>query len=279
MFRFMLASLERYSDSVFRTLCYNHGADLTFTEMAHVNSFLNRNRGSLQKIEPRDSTPVQIQILSSNEGKLDRFLSGFKTFNGFMGFNLNLSCPSKDVIRQGKGAAMVKRATKTGKLVALIRDHGHPVSVKIRLGLNQYEKENKLYLNNVGGVDPDFFVVHAKHAGQSSGEPEDYSVYPECVEAARGIPVIANGGIDTPEKVQSLMEMGVSGVMMGRPAMGNPAIFDLLKNEMGMNHPPRPVPRAADLGQEYRDLFDSIGGAEKYRFRVLKVIGRKRAIY
>ena len=279
MFRFMLASLERYSDSVFRTLCYNHGADLTFTEMAHVNSFLNRNRGSLQKIEPKDSTPVQIQILSSNEGKLDRFLSGFKTFNGFMGFNLNLSCPSKDVIRQGKGAAMVKRATKTGKLMALIRDHGHPVSVKIRLGLNQYEKDNKLYLNNLGGVDPDFFVVHAKHAGQSSGEPEDDSVYPECVEAARGIPVIANGGIDSPEKVQSLMEMGISGVMMGRPAMGNPAIFDLLKNEMGMNDPPRPVPRAADLGQEYRDLFDSIGGAEKYRFRVLKVIGRKRAIY
>ena len=26
LLRFMLASLERYSDSVFRTLCYNHGA-------------------------------------------------------------------------------------------------------------------------------------------------------------------------------------------------------------------------------------------------------------
>ena len=275
----MLASLERYSDSVFRTLCYNHGAELTFTEMAHVNSFLNNNRGSLQKIEPRDSTPVQIQILSSNEGKLDRFLSRFRPFKGFRGFNLNLSCPSKDVIRQGKGAAMVKRATKTAKLVRLIRGHGHPVSVKIRLGLNQYEKDNKLYLNNLGGVDPDFFVVHAKHAGQSSKELEDDSVYPECVDAARGIPVIANGGIDTSEKVQSLMDMGVSGVMMGRPAMGNPAIFDLIKNEMGLNDPPRPVPRAADLGQEYKDLFDSIGGDEKYKFRFLKIVGRKRAIY
>ncbi len=275
----MLASLERYSDSVFRTLCYRHGAELTFTEMAHVNSFLNNNRGSLQKIEPRDSTPVQIQILSSNEGKLDRFLSRFRPFKGFRGFNLNLSCPSKDVIRQGKGAAMVKRATKTAKLVRLIRGHGHPVSVKIRLGLNQYEKDNKLYLNNLGGVDPDFFVVHAKHAGQSSQELEDDSVYPECVDAARGIPVIANGGIDTSEKVQSLMDMGVSGVMMGRPAMGNPAIFDLIKNEMGLNDPPRPVPRAADLGQEYKDLFDSIGGDEKYKFRFLKIVGRKRAIY
>ena len=275
----MLASLERYSDSVFRTLCFNHGAELTFTEMAHVNSFLNRNRGSLQKIEPKDSTPVQIQLLSSNEGKLDRFLSGFKPFEGFMGFNLNLSCPSKDVIKQGKGAAMVKRATKTAKLVGLIRDHGHPVSVKIRLGLNQYEKDNKLYLNNLGGVDPDFFLVHAKHAGQSSEEPEDDTVYPECVDAARGIPVIANGGIETSEKVQSLMEMGVAGVMMGRPAMRNPAIFDLIKNEMGLNDPPRPIPRATDLGQEYKDLFDSIGGDEKYKFRFLKVVGRKRAIY
>jgi tRNA-dihydrouridine synthase len=221
----MLAPLERYSDSVFRTLAYNHGADLTFTEMAHVESFLNRNKASLEKIEPRDATPVQIQLLTGNEGRLDRFLSDFRPFEGFRGFNLNLSCPSKDVIRQGKGAAMVKRGAKTARLVSLIREHGHPVSVKIRLGLNRREKDRKLYLNNLGGVDPDFFVVHAKHAAQGSGEREDSSVYPECVEAARGIPVIANGGIETPKMVQSLVEMGVSGVMMGRPALGNPAIF------------------------------------------------------
>jgi tRNA-dihydrouridine synthase B len=275
----MLASLERYSDSVFRTLTHNHGADLTFTEMAHVESFLRRNRVSLEKIEPRDATPVQIQILSSNEGKLDRFLTGFKPFDGFMGFNLNLNCPSKDVIRQGKGAAMVKRAAKTARLVSLIRDRGHPVSVKIRLGLNQHEKDNKLYLNNLGGVDPDFFVVHAKHAAQSSGEKEDSSVYPECVEAARGIPVIANGGIETPEMVRSLVEMGVGGVMMGRPAMGNPAIFDYMKNELGVNNPPRPVPTIDDLKREYDDIFESIGGSVKYRSRFLKVVGKVRPRY
>jgi tRNA-dihydrouridine synthase len=123
------------------------------------------------------------------------FLSGFKPFDGFMGFNLNLNCPSKDVIRRGKGAAMVKRAAKTARIVNLIRDHGHSVSVKINLGLNQFEKDNKLYLNSLRGVDPDFFVVHAKHAAQSSGEEEYHSIYPECVEAARGIPVIANGGL------------------------------------------------------------------------------------
>ena len=269
----MLASLEGYSDSVFRTLCFRHGADLTFTEMAHVESFLRRNRISLMKIEPRDTTPVQIQILSSSEEKLGRFLSGFRPFDGFRGFNLNLSCPSKEVIRRGKGAAMVKRAAKTARLVETIRDHGYPVSVKIRLGLNQYEKDNKLYLNNLGGVDPDFFVVHAKHAAQRSDEREDNSVYTECVDAARGIPVIANGGINTPEIVKELMGMGVSGVMMGRPALGNPAIFDEMKNALGHNEPAIPVPNIQELRQEYREIYEEIGGSEKYMSRLLKSVG------
>ena len=274
MFRFMLAPLERYTDSVFRTLCYNHGADLTFTEMAHVESFLNRNRLSLSKIEPRDTTPVQIQLLSGNEGKLDRFLSKFKPFDGFRGFNLNLCCPSKEVIRKGKGAAMIKRGTKTAKLVAVIRDHDYPVSVKIRLGLNQSEKRKKLYLNNLRRVDPDFFVVHALHAGQNSDEREDYSVYPECVEAARGIPVIANGGIDTPETVKSLMDMGVSGVMMGRPALVDPAIFDVMKNELGFNDPLKKIPTSSDLKQEYNKIYTRIKGSERYKSQFHRVMGR-----
>jgi tRNA-dihydrouridine synthase B len=244
--------------------------------MAHVNSFLRRNRSSLLKIEPRDLTPVQIQILSSSEEKLDQFLSEFKPFSGFAGFNLNLSCPSKDVIRQGKGAAMVKRGAKTQKLVNVIRGHGYPVSVKIRLGLNQLEKDNKLYLNNLGSVDPDFFVVHAKHAGQKSAEVEDYSIYPECVEAARGIPVIANGGVDTTEKVQKLMEMGLAGAMMGRPSMSNPAVFDLFKNEFGFNDPPMRIPNIDDLRLEYDAIFDKIGGLDSYRERFHRVVGKQR---
>jgi len=275
----MLAPLERYSDSAFRTLAHSHGADLTFTEMAHVESFLKGNRASLEKIEARDATPVQIQILTGSEARLHRFLSGFEPFPGFTGFNLNLCCPSREVISQGKGAAMVKRAAKTARLVTAIRDRGHPVSVKISLGLNRREKENRLYLNNLGGADPDFFIVHAKHAAQTSGEKEDNTVYPECVEAARGIPVIANGGIETPETVRTLAETGVAGVMMGRPALRNPAIFDLMKNELGINEPPKPVPTTDDLKQEYHDIHAAIGGSEEYKSRFMKVLGKTRPHY
>ena len=270
----MLASMEGYSNSVFRTLAYRHGADLTFTEMSHVQGILRNSRDSLKKIIVKDATPVQVQILSGSEKKLNRFLLEFKEFDGFRGFNLNLSCPSKNVIKHGKGAAMVKRAKKTKRLVELIRYYGFPVSIKIRLGLNQFEKRNKLYLNSLRDVDPDFFIIHAKHAAQSSYESEDYSVFPECVQEARGIPVIANGGIDSSDKVCSLRELGVEGVMIGRDALMNPLIFDQIKNEMGMNNPPKPIIELDELKQEYNTLHRLHGSDDRYSSNFHKALGK-----
>jgi tRNA-dihydrouridine synthase len=275
LFRFMLAPLEGYSDGVFRAVCFSHGADLTFTEMAHVGSFLRNSKPALAKIVVSDSTPVQIQLLTGREDQLERFIGGFKPFPGFMGFNLNLSCPSRDVIRQGKGAAMVKRAAKTQRLVSIIQGNGYTASVKLRLGTNEFEKRSKVYLNCVGGVEADFFVVHAKTAAQESGEFEDYSVFPECVEAAGGRPIIANGGVDSAEKVRALRGMGVGGVMIGRAAMSNPAIFDALKNELGFNEPRRAVPDTDELKREYVSLHTRLCGQERYKENFLRVIGKK----
>lgn len=62
--------------------------------------------------------------------------------------------------------------------------------------------------------------------------------------------------------------------MMGRPAMGNPAIFDLMKNELGINDPPKPVPTVNELKREYDDIYEAIGGSEEYRSRFLKGSGK-----
>lgn len=271
----MLAPMEGYTDGVLRALCHAHGADLTFTEMTHVESLLRGNKPALAKTEAKDSTPVQIQLLTGREDKLEKLLKGFKPFTGFQGFNLNLSCPSRNVIRHGKGAAMVKRGAKTQRLVSIIQGHGYQASVKMRLGINEHEKMNKLYLNTLGGVDADLFIVHAKTAAQESREPEDWSVLPECIEAADGIPVVANGGVESADKVRALKGMGASGVMIGRAALGNPSIFDALKNELRLNEPTKAVPGIDELMREYDSLHQSLQGNTRYREAFHKVAGRK----
>ena len=66
---------------------------------------------------------------------------------------------------------MIKRGTKVNKIIQTIQDHNYPASVKLRLGLNKYEKRKKVYLNLINKVEADFFVVHARYGVQTLDDP------------------------------------------------------------------------------------------------------------
>lgn len=80
LFRLMLAPMEGYTDAALRTLCFRHGADLTFTEMVHVGGLLRGNKLSLSRVTARDATPVQVQLLAVKEDELKAYVEGFKPF-------------------------------------------------------------------------------------------------------------------------------------------------------------------------------------------------------
>ena len=68
-------------------------------------------------------------------------------------------------------------------------------------------------------------AIHGRtRADKFNGEAEFHTV--RDVVAAVGIPVIANGDINSPQKAQRILETtGASGIMIGRAAQGNPWIF------------------------------------------------------
>ncbi len=223
----MLAPMEGVTDNAFRTLCYRNGADLTFTEMARVDNLSRLKRGELEKITITNKTPTQIQIAGAKISEYEKFLRGFKAVEGFMGFNLNLGCPSPAYIRQGFGAAMIKRVSRVNDIVRLINRSGFECSVKLRLGLNGYEKGKGIYLNLIEGVDASFFVVHARTAKQTGRDPEDFSVYAKCVDTGKRI--VANGDVKTKKQAEELEGIGLYGAMIGRAAIDNPGIFNELR--------------------------------------------------
>ncbi|OQA31096.1 MAG: tRNA-dihydrouridine synthase A [archaeon ADurb.Bin336] len=271
----MLAPIENYSDSALRTLCFNHGADLTFTEMTRVEGIIRNNKPTLAKILCCDSTPVEIQLLASNEEQLEKFVSSFKPFEGFRGFNLNMSCPSKELIKVGRGAGMVKRLTKAQNLVKIIQKYNYPVSIKMRLGANAFEQKHKVYLRLIEGSGADYYIVHPKHGSQNSDEEvQGNQIYEECLDSAKisGSKIIANGGITTPKKVIELKKIGVSGVMIARAALKNPSIFDYLKNEAGFNTPIKKIPSIKELKEEYTQLSNKFSSPHKYKENLSKLM-------
>ena len=259
-FSYMLAPLEDYSDSALRTLCYKYGADITFTEMTMIDALSRSNKGTWSRLDFRDKTPVIIQLLGGNEMRLKKFLKMFKPHKGFMGFNLNLGCPSPKVINVGLGCAMIKRIGKTKKLTKIINNYGYNCSIKTRLGMNKFEKENKVYMNLIEGVDPDFFIVHARHGSQKYTDIPDYSVYEACVKTGKNI--IANGDANTKEKIKELKKIGLKGAMIGRQAVNDPAIFNRLK---GLD-----TPTKKQIKIEYLELAKKFESPYRYQKNFLK---------
>lgn len=271
-FQYMLAPLEDFTDCAFRTLCFRHGCDLTFTEMARVSSLLVRNLSTQSRAFIADETPTVIQLLSVKEDQLKQLMRDFtkqkengEIGKGFAGFNINMGCPSPEIIRVGMGCALLKRVTRAQALIKIIKDADYPVSIKMRLGLNGFEKENKAYLNLINNVDCDFFVVHGRHGKQTYNDKCDFSVFNECV--ATGKNIIANGDIKTSLQVDELKSIGVKGVMIGRASVTNPAIFANLK---GLNEP-----TIDELKKEYLELAKKYNTKEKYVNNVLKFMGKE----
>ncbi len=223
-----LAPLEGVSSCAFRTLCYQYGADLTFTEMIRVDSLVKKNKSSLSLLDLKNNTPTGVQLLAVKPNVLKKFVSDFESYNiNPVSFNLNLGCPSPDVIVQGGGAALVKRTKRVAELVDILKKLGYPVSVKIRLGLNALEKEHKVYLPLLKDVDVDAFIIHARHARQKSSEKADWSIFEECI--ATGKHIIPNGDISTKEHLDYFYSLGIKEVMIGRAAVCHPSVFSLFK--------------------------------------------------
>jgi tRNA-dihydrouridine synthase B len=265
-FLYMLAPMEDLTNATFRTLCCKYGADLTFTELVRLESLVKKNENVLERIHISDGTPTEIQVVGAKDASLKEFVSSYRPEPGFSGINLNLGCPNPKIVQKGWGCALIKRVTQVQKLVKIIQKAGYSASVKLRLGLNQYEKERKVYLNILKNVEADFFVVHARHGRQSYIEPADWSVFPSCCDTGKKI--IANGNIKTKEHVSLLKSYGCSGVMIGREAVKNPGIFGMLK---GMK-----VPSVEEIKKEYLAL-SSRDNVFRYRKNLMKHLGQESA--
>ncbi len=260
-----LAPLEGVSDCAFRTICYKHGADLTFTEMIRVDSLVKKNKSSLRLLDLKNDIPTGIQLLAIKPETLKEFVKDFYSYNiNPACFNLNLGCPSPDIIIQGGGAALVKRTKRVAELVEILKKLDYPVSLKIRLGLNVYEKEKKVYLNLLKEVDADSFIIHARHARQKSSEVADWSIFQECLNTGKHI--VPNGDICERKDLEFFRKLGVKELMIGRAAIRNPSIFQYLKGE-------EKVP-LDNLKKEYTLLANKYSSSTKYRKNVLSYMGK-----
>ncbi len=136
---------------------------------------------------------------------------------------------------------------------------------KDKIGVKWIRNAKKVYLSLLKNVDADAFIIHARHAQESSREPPHWDIFEECI--ATGKRIIPNGDMSERGHISYFKDRGIKEVMIGRAALRDPSVFNFLN---GKEKEPRSL-----LRSEYLALCEEFPNNTKYKQNVLTYMGKE----
>jgi nifR3 family TIM-barrel protein len=224
----MLSPMAGYTILPFR-VCVRAlgGLSIATTDLVNARALLELNPKAIQMIvASSQDRPLGVQLFGANKNEL----SGAARFLEDLGIDLidiNMGCPSPKVNKSGAGAALMQDEELTEELVGTVVESVKiPVTVKMRLGwdeasINAHEIAPRLERIGVAAV-----AVHGRTKAQAFTGKVNLEGIRAVVRSVKSIPVIGNGDVHSPEDAKRMIqEIGCSGVMVGRAALGDPFFF------------------------------------------------------
>ncbi|MDR0673391.1 MAG: tRNA dihydrouridine synthase DusB [Zoogloeaceae bacterium] len=241
-----VAPMAGVTDRPFRQLAKGLGAGLAVSEMVTSNSLLYGSVKTRRRADHRgEAKPVAVQIAGADPRLLAE-AARFNVENGAQIIDINMGCPAKKVCQAMAGSALMQNENLVARILeAVVRAVPQtPVTLKCRTGWNRANKNAPAIARIAENSGIRALTLHGRtRADQYTGRAE-YDTIAE-VKTRVGIPVIANGDIDSPEKARQVLDYtGADGLMIGRAAQGRPWIFREI--EHFLRHGKKPPPMEPD---------------------------------
>ncbi|MFL2875220.1 MAG: tRNA dihydrouridine synthase DusB [Pseudohongiellaceae bacterium] len=235
-----LAPMVGVTDKPFREICEQNGAGLTTAEMLTSNINLWKSqRNQLKQARPRLNSPNVVQIAGSDPEMMAQAAEMNARFGADV-IDINMGCPAKKVLKKAAGSALLKDLKLVRSILeSVVNSVRVPVTLKIRTGWCPATKNGVEVAKIAEECGVRLLTIHGRTRECRFKGAAEYDTIARIKQSVR-IPIIANGDINTPKKAaQVLAHTKADGLMIGRPAMGKPWLFDQIQHYLvtGANKP------------------------------------------
>lgn len=243
-----VAPMAGVTDRPFRRLCKQLGAGYAVSEMVtsrpDLRDSLKTSRRANHTGEPG---PIAVQI-AGTDADMMADAARYNIDRGAQIIDINMGCPAKKVCNKWAGSALMQDEALALQIieavVAACQPHGVPVTLKMRTGWCQAHKNAPVLARAAESAGVQMLTVHGRTREQGyKGQAEHHTV--AAIKASVGIPVVANGDINTPEQARAVLQAtGCDAIMIGRAAQGRPWIFREVAHFLATGqHLPAPTPQ------------------------------------
>ena len=281
-----LAPMAGVTDSAFRQICRENGADVVYSEMASVSALFFKPKRTLELIKfNKNERPYVVQLFGKDP---KHFAKAAKIVSEKIkpdGIDINFGCPAKKVFGHGSGCALMMDIKLAREIISAVCENTKlPVSIKIRAGVKKgilkgtfKGTQNKSAINALAFIKKtadlpySAIMIHGRtYEGGFSG-PVNFSLMEKIKKEFPDKIILANGGINSAEEAVEILKKhpSLDGLGIARGTWGQPWIFEeikkLFKKEVG-----------ADLGSA-RKRTNTRFVPTKYDFSYVKKIALRHA--
>lgn len=229
-----LAPMQDVTNLWFMKVIAHYGSpDYFFTEYFRVNDTSRLNPKILAAITENDTgRPVFAQMIGESVPDLARTAKQLCKYNT-AGIDLNMGCPAPRIYRKNVGGGLLREPEKIERILAELRFvvNDRPLTVKMRLGFENTDNFYKI-LDIIARQNIDLLSLHGRTVKDMYHGVVKYDLIAEAVKRV-DCPVLANGNINSATTaIKVLSQTGAAGVMVGRWAIGNPWLFDQIRQAL-----------------------------------------------
>ena len=240
-----LAPMAGVTDYAFRTVCAQHGADVTVTEMVSSRALVYQDRKSRGLLRRNEGSLCGAQIFGNDPDMMAEAAQIAVGISGCDFLDINMGCPMPKIANNGDGSALMRDIPLAGRIIRAVADAvSVPVTVKTRLGWDRSCPSAVALARAAEENGAAAITVHGRTKAMLYSGRADWDAIGEVVRAV-SIPVIANGDISNPEQLlRCRAHSGASLFMAGRAAFGDPWLFERLRAALRGKTPPELPPLA-----------------------------------